>query len=195
MYLIIDTETTGLPEMPGFDQYYPITDHDKYDSSRLVQIAWMVLDKEFNEKWSENYIVKRDNFSIDNSEFHNITNEMSDVHGVPLNVIFEHLYSSLIECETIVAHNLSFDENVILNHTHRINDKLLRDRWLSMERLCTMKMGKDVLKLPRKNGYYGYKYPKLQELYRYYYGDDFEGAHDAMNDVVACADCFKKITR
>lgn len=188
MYLIIDTETTGLPKTMGFDQWYPPVEHDKYDSARLVQVAWKVLDDRFNELYSKNYIVRRDEFSIDNSEFHGITNEISDNKGIHLNTIFEDLYTSLLECEYIVAHNIAFDENVILNHTYRIEDNHLRDRWYKMNRVCTMKITRDVVKLVGKWG--KYKYPSLKELYHYYFNETFEGAHDAMNDVNACGRCF-----
>ncbi len=32
-----------------------------------------------------------------------------------------------------------------------------------------------------------YKWPKLQETYKFLFGEEFEGAHDAMADVRACA--------
>lgn len=190
MYLIIDVETSGLPITKGFDKWHSPELHEYYDTARLVQIAWKVLDEQYNEKWSENYIVKRDNFSIKNHQFHGITDEISDEKGISLDSIFEKLFASLLECEYIIAHNIGFDENVILNHTFRINDQHLRKRWMSMKRLCTMKLTQDILKLPKKYSYTGYKYPSLKELYYYYFKDSFDGAHDAMNDVNACAKCF-----
>lgn len=169
MYLIIDTETTGLPQTRGFDKWYDPKEHEYYDSSRLVQIAWKVLDKNFEELWRENYIVRRDGFSIENSEFHGITNEMTDTQGVPLDTIFETLYTMLLECEYIVAHNLAFDEHVILNHTYRIGDDHLRNLWMNKKRICTMKCTKNILQLPKKNGYPGYKYPSLRVTLLNYY--------------------------
>ena len=53
MFLIIDTETTGFPITKGFNKYYDPIDHNKYDSARIVQIAWKVLGDDFEEKWSE----------------------------------------------------------------------------------------------------------------------------------------------
>jgi DNA polymerase III epsilon subunit-like protein len=190
MYLIIDTETTGLPQTRGFDKWYSPEKHEYYDSARLVQIAWKMLDENFEEVLSHNFIVKRDGFTIENSQFHGVTNEMTDSQGVPLDTIFETLYTILLECNYIIAHNLAFDEHVILNHTYRIGDDHLRNRWMGMERVCTMKCTHDVLKLPKKNGYSGYKYPSLKELHYYYFNESFDGAHDAMNDVNACARCF-----
>ena len=149
MYLIIDTETTGLPKTKGFDKWFNPKKHEYYDSARLVQIAWKVLDKNFEEILSENYIVQRDDFSIENSSFHGITNEMTDSIGIPLDTIFEKLYTILLECEYIIAHNMAFDEHILLNHTYRIGDDHLRKRWTDMERICTMKHTKNILKLPK----------------------------------------------
>ena len=37
---------------------------------------------------------------------------------------------------------------------------------------------------------YGYKRPKLQELHVKCFGEEFDGAHDALADVSATKDCF-----
>jgi hypothetical protein len=39
-------------------------------------------------------------------------------------------------------------------------------------------------------GYYGYKWPKLSELHIKLFGEDFDGAHDALADIEATARCF-----
>ena len=39
------------------------------------------------------------------------------------------------------------------------------------------------------------KWPKLQELYKVLFGHSFEGAHNAMADVVATKDCFWEMVR
>ena len=38
-------------------------------------------------------------------------------------------------------------------------------------------------------GKYGYKWPTLSELHIKLFGEDFEGGHDALEDVKACAKC------
>ena len=45
--------------------------------------------------------------------------------------------------------------------------------------------------IPNPNSYYGgYKWPKLEELYRKLFGRMFDNAHDALADVVATKECF-----
>lgn len=46
-----------------------------------------------------------------------------------------------------------------------------------------------MVKLPRN------KWPTLQELHTFLFGVGFEGAHDALVDVRACAKCYWEIQR
>lgn len=39
-------------------------------------------------------------------------------------------------------------------------------------------------------GAHGFKWPKLEELHEKLFGCAFDGAHDAMNDVMATAKCY-----
>lgn len=39
-------------------------------------------------------------------------------------------------------------------------------------------------------GNYGYKWPRLEDLYRKLFGRNFAGAHDAMSDIQATKECF-----
>lgn len=48
----------------------------------------------------------------------------------------------------------------------------------------------DIVQLPHKNGGVGYKYPRLEESYMFFFGKKFDGAHDAGCDVQACAEVF-----
>ena len=41
----------------------------------------------------------------------------------------------------------------------------------------------------------GYKYPKLQELYRKLFGKEFEDAHDALCDTEATEKCFWELKK
>ena len=39
-------------------------------------------------------------------------------------------------------------------------------------------------------GYYGHKWPKLEELYFKLFGSNFDNAHSAIADIEATAKCF-----
>lgn len=67
-------------------------------------------------------------------------------------------------------------------------EELLKPRYkcLSLYPNSTWEVGEIV-----KNG----KWPKLGELYRFLFNKDFEGAHDAMFDVIALKECFFEMAK
>ena len=52
---------------------------------------------------------------------------------------------------------------------------------------CTMESSTDYCKIP---GYYGYKWPKLDELYVRLFGTHFDDAHNSLADIRATYECF-----
>jgi DNA polymerase III epsilon subunit-like protein len=191
MYLIFDLETTGLVKLnKGFNNYPIFSDNESYDSARIVQIAWIVLDFDFDLIEQKSYIIKRDNFEISNSSFHNITNERSDIEGVDFEIVMMDFAKALNKCTTIVAHNILFDYNVLLNHLYRYDASELQSKVTSRIRFCTSAESADVVKISMPYKCKFYKFPSLQELYEFYFKEKFDGAHDALEDTRACARCF-----
>ena len=58
MYLIFDTETTGLPQ--NFNA--PLSDSDNWP--RMVQIAWQLHDEEGKLIENQDYIIKPEGYDI-----------------------------------------------------------------------------------------------------------------------------------
>lgn len=54
---------------------------------------------------------------------------------------------------------------------------------------CTMESTVNFCKISNYSGY-GYKFPKLQELYHKLFGQNFGNEHDASADVAATFKCF-----
>ena len=76
MYLIIDSETIGLPNFEGlkFGKFPDYTNIDKYDNARIVQLTFMKTDNNLNEIKINDYIIYSNNeFMVTNTEFHGIT--------------------------------------------------------------------------------------------------------------------------
>ena len=61
MYLIFDTETTGIPH----NKTAPITDLDNWP--RVVQLAWQLHDQKGRLLSQHNYIIKPEGFDIPTS--------------------------------------------------------------------------------------------------------------------------------
>lgn len=180
MILFFDTETTGLPKK----WKAPVTDLDNWP--RLVQLAYLVYDFDGNLIHSCNEIIKPIGFTIpmDASKVHGITTELASQRGSEINHVFELFLIHLKRSKLIVAHNMTFDEKIIGSELIRLGLDNILD---SKEKICTMESTVDLCKI---DGPYGYKWPKLEELYRYLFNHDFEGAHDALADIQATAKCF-----
>jgi hypothetical protein len=58
---------------------------------------------------------------------------------------------------------------------------------LGIKKLCTMQVGTNLCRIPSQ---YGYKYPKLEELHRFLFQANFEGAHNAATDIAITMKCF-----
>ena len=88
MALIIDVETTGLPNITGleFNNFNLYKDINKYNNCRIVQLSNMLCNDKLEEIELNDYIIKV-NFNISNSNFHNITNEISNKSGIPFNLV------------------------------------------------------------------------------------------------------------
>ncbi len=80
MYLIFDTETTGLPK--NFNA--PISDTDNWP--RCIQIAWQLHDAMGNLVESQDYLIQPDGFNIpfDAEKIHGISTELAEKEGIPL---------------------------------------------------------------------------------------------------------------
>ena len=80
MYLIFDTETTGLPKSWNA----PITNTDNWP--RCVQIAWQLHDKMGSVVAHNDFLIKPDGYNIpyDAERIHGISTELAEEQGIAL---------------------------------------------------------------------------------------------------------------
>ena len=109
MYLIFDTETTGLPKRWGA----PISDTDNWP--RCIQIAWQLHDEMGKLIEHQDYLVKPDGFNIpyDAERIHGISTELAEVEGISLSEVLEKFNIALSKSKFIVGQNLGFDVNIM----------------------------------------------------------------------------------
>lgn len=185
MYLFFDTETTGLPK----NWNAPVTDLNNWP--RLIQIAWIYCDIDGNIIDEDSFIIKPENFiiPIEASRVHGIYTEKALNEGENLEKVLLKFNKMIELTNVIVAHNISFDEKII-------GAEFLRKGILSKidqkRKLCTMKSSTNYCKIP---GSYGYKWPKLSELYLKLFDTKLEEAHSAAVDVHATVKCFWEMKR
>lgn len=178
--LFFDTETTGLPKSWSA----PITDSNNWP--RLVQIAMIQTDMVGNILWKAVHIVKPEGFTIPKSasNIHGITTEHALKEGISLDVVLCEFTDLVHKSDIVVAHNIKFDERIAGAELIRAN---IEHDLFETKRMCTMLLSTKYCKLPSRSGF---KWPNLTELYTILFGKFFEGAHDAMADIQATADCF-----
>jgi DNA polymerase-3 subunit alpha len=183
MYLIFDTETTGLPH----NKTAPITDLDNWP--RLVQIAWQLHDNHGKLLSQQSFIVKPEGFDIpfNSEQVHGISTKRALEEGAPLLDVLKAFTTDLANTKLLVGHNIEFDINII--GAEFIRQSLATEYFLSLDKLDTGIAATEFCQL--KGGIGGrLKMPRLTELHEKLFGYSFEDAHDASYDVAATARAF-----
>ncbi len=195
MILIFDTETNGLPK----NYKAPCTDVDNWP--RITQLGFTVRYEDGTVHHSQQALIKPNGWLIPtvheltvqgnkDPEFfarNNMSTERCEKEGVEISEVFQWLLHLIPKCHTIVAHNLDFDLPVL-------QAELIRAGFphqIELEQICTMKLSTDICQIP---GPYGFKWPSLTELVAWC-GGTMQGAHDALNDAEACADCYFELKK
>jgi DNA polymerase-3 subunit alpha len=188
MYLIFDTETTGLPKK----YTAPISDTDNWP--RCVQIAWQLHDEMGKLLEHHDFLIKPDGFNIpyDAERIHGISTELVQVQGIPMSEVLRQFNIALSKTKFIVGHNLGFDVNIMGCEFYRFG---IETRMNVIPVLDTMTdTSANLLKLPGGRGG-KFKFPTLSELHSYLFNKPFAEAHNATADVEATTRCFFELIR
>jgi len=188
MYLIFDTETTGLPKR--WDA--PITDTDNWP--RCIQIAWQLHDAMGHCIAHKDFLIKPEDFDIpyDAEKVHGISTDLAENQGVLLRDMLNEFNEALGKTQFIIGHNVEFDIKVVGAEFIRQNiESTLQD--IPIIDTCT----EDTATLCQIPGGRGgkFKFPKLDELHSHLFQESFVEAHNATADVEATARCFFELIR
>ena len=188
MYLIFDTETTGLPR----NWAAPISDTDNWP--RCVQIAWQLHDKMGNLIEHQDYIINPEGYDIpfDAEKIHGISTELAQKEGHPLSEVLEKFNEALRKSKFIVGHNLGFDINIMSCEFYRMELVSPMGQMPILD-TCT-EVTASLIKLPGGRGG-KFKLPTLTELHEFLFGQKFIEAHNAIADVEATTRCFLELIR
>jgi DNA polymerase III epsilon subunit-like protein len=192
MALIFDTETNGLPLCKGYGFFPAYTQTEKYTDARVVQVSYIITDSLYKKLEECDIIIKMDNFKINNSDFHGITETISETQGISFEEFARGFNNSLDFVDTIIAHNLSFDFNVLCAEFYRYGFHDLITKFESKKQICTMKRYKNLVCAKFKNTTGSFKGepslrikdPNLKELYTFATGEVMENHHNSMYDVL-----------
>jgi len=188
MYLIFDTETTGLPK----NWNAPISDTDNWP--RCIQIAWQLHDEMGILVEHQDFLIKPEGFNIpyDAEQIHGISTKLADEKGISLAEVLELFNEALSKTKFVVGQNVKFDLNIMgcefyrLGITTELNNLPVLDTCTeSTAQLCQIPGGRGGK----------FKLPTLTELHQKLFNTPFAEAHNATADVEATTRCFLELVR
>jgi DNA polymerase III epsilon subunit-like protein len=183
--LFFDTETTGVSNFkaPPSHPTQPF----------LMQLGALLVDSETQEDRAKlSLLCKPDIWkAVDPGaeRVHGLSAELCDQYGVPSSVALLLFNNLVMQADRIVCHNTAFDLLIMRAMAHRLEKP---DRTKGKDTFCTMTAYTGICKLPGTHG--GYKWPKLSEAYFHVFGENFEGAHDALSDVIPTKAIYFELT-
>jgi DNA polymerase III subunit alpha len=187
MFLIFDTETTGLP----VNYNAPVTDTNNWP--RMVQLAWECHDETGRLTDARSYIIRPEGYTIPFAaeKVHGISTEKALAEGFELAFVLEQFEISLGNTAVVIGHNVEFDLRIIGAEQVR---KEFRSKLSGLTSVCTKEQSTEYCALPGGKGG-KYKWPTLAELYEKLFHEGFDEAHNASADVAATARCFFELLR
>ena len=188
MYLIFDTETTGLPKKWNA----PVSDSDNWP--RCIQLAWQLHDETGKLSSNNSFLIKPENFDIpfESEKVHGISTALAMKDGLDLKEVINRFLIDLKKSKYLVGHNVKFDINIIGAELYRLGI-VSNFSQLKVIDTCT-EITANLCKLP--GGRSGkFKFPTLIELHDFLFRDSFEHAHNASADVEATARSFFELIR
>ena len=187
MYLIFDTETTGLPR----NYNAPITDTSNWP--RVVQLAWQLHEADGTLVEQKDFLIRPDGFNIpfQSEQIHGISTELASLAGEDLGDVLFLFKKALEKADFVVGHNVRFDINVMGCEYVRINEET--PLTLPILDTCTERTA-ELCQLPGGRGG-KFKLPTLTELHDFLFHVGFNEAHNATADVESTTRCFLELVR
>lgn len=186
MILFLDSETCDLPDFkrPAEDPSQP----------HIVQLGAILYNQERRVVSEINLLVRPEGWKIapEAEAVHGISFEMAANYGLPLNKVME-IFSALADrAELLVAHNYDFDNKMLRREYHHLNLGGFAESLRHRKSYCTMKAATPIVNIPPTERMLaaGFNKPKsasMSEAYWFFTGKEMDCAHDAMEDVRACA--------
>lgn len=209
MLMVFDVETTGLlPKQPKNGQNLGLVSPiDSYPY--IIQLSFVLYDlfEQRIVKSYDSYVNIPEFVEIPTvvSQLTGITKEICSEKGKNIVTVIDEFYDAYMYAETIIAHNMDFDEKMIQIELQRNRSVFLEkapycftifskiyEKLKGVDRYCTMKQGTDVCAIVVGDRV-SKKWPKLSELHKKLFDEVPDGLHNSMVDVSACLRCYLKM--
>ncbi len=187
MYLVFDTETTGLPK--NFKA--PITDTENWP--RCVQIAWQLHDDMGKMVEQKDFLVIPDGFDIpfQSEQIHGISTALATQQGVDVQTVLAEFAAVLKKSKFVVGQNITFDINVMGCELYRYGVETDLEKIPLLDTMSEKTA--NLCQIPGGRG--KFKFPSLTELHQHLFNAPFGEAHNATADVEATTRCFLELIR
>ncbi|MFD1292329.1 DNA polymerase III subunit alpha [Lutibacter holmesii] len=188
MFLIFDTETTGLPKKWNA----PITDTNNWP--RCIQIAWQLHDELGELVDQQDYLIQPEGYNIpyDAEQIHGISTQLAQEKGEKLEDVLVLFNEALSKSKFVVGQNVKFDLNIMgCEYVRKQLNTPLNE--LPVLDTCTERTA-TLCQIPGGRGG-KFKLPTLTELHQHLFQAPFGEAHNATADVEATTRCFLELIR
>lgn len=194
--LVFDTESTGLIRS---------TSYSDSNNPYLASIAALLYDTEANRIISSlNTTIYPAGWKMppDAEAVNGLSTDYLRSTGVSAQAVIPLFMDITSKADLLVGHNVEFDikimsaalwRHIIAEYCEDFAHETIINHWLSIPTFCTMKESKNVVQAPNKKG--GFKYPKLTEAYKHFFGKDLDRAHSANADAVATLEIYLALTK
>lgn len=182
--LAFDTETTGK-----VNKYNLAGTPDQPD---IVQIAAILFDHDTIHSMFSTYVIPEKPIESGAQAVHGIDYMTCEKLGVSRKTAAAMFLNYARRADVLVGHNLDFDLRVV--QTAFIRESVPWKELSNKGRFCTMQESTEICRIPSQYREGEYKWPKLIEAYKILVDESgFDGAHDALVDVKACVEIYRKL--
>jgi len=183
MILVIDTETSGKADFkaPYYAQHQP----------RMLSFCGLLYREDGTLVNQAAMLVRHKDIEIEPgaAQVNGLTKEILEKEGLPLSVVLSVIDSMIQLAHVICAFNTQFDFLILDSEFFRARrlPQMQEEFNSSFDEFCCMRRATPLCKIPSPYHQGEYKWPNLQEAHRFFFGEDFKGAHGALADALACA--------
>lgn len=178
MYLVIDTETSGLCDFRA--------PADAPGQPRLASIALLYCDEDLQLTRSLSTLIAPADWVMtpDAERVNGLSQAFLTRHGHPITSLLDIYNGALRDGYTVVAHNVQYDTKVMRGELRRAG---MPDLYGKTPCICTMSALTDICAIPSSRGR-GFKWPKLSEAVAHCFGREHANAHGCLPDAMAALD-------